>query len=359
MQDIDGFAIVPPAGGEGFVELARSKQGRVFEKHILSYGDLLYPGVKGGKLTIDDEFADTLITNFTNKVCDIVQVPKAGKNNEHTEDPDRNIGEVIGLSKRNGKIYAKIDARIEDDADKLGKTLLGASAMMHLNYKDTKDGVAKGPTLLHVAVTNRPYVTELEDFEELVAASADGKSDAVILTAAPDNKEIEMTKDELIAALSADHGIDVLALQTKAAEADEAIKLSNDLKEKLAETGILKLSNGDEASADDIVGAVAELKQETVTLSGKIETLETSAAKAAAEATVDDKVRGGFILPKNRDSQVKLLLSNADLFEELLPEKPLVKLSQDGDEFGFEPTDEDHEKTVEAEVARLSAIGAD
>lgn len=92
-----GYVIVPPEKGAGFVELSGSNKGRVFEKHILSYGDLHYPGVKGGKVKVDDAFADTLIANFTNKVCDIVQVPKAGAGNEHTEDPDRNIGEVIGL----------------------------------------------------------------------------------------------------------------------------------------------------------------------------------------------------------------------------------------------------------------------
>jgi hypothetical protein len=355
MSTFDGYAIVPPANGEPFVELSRSKTGRVFEKHILNYGDLIYPGA--GTIKIDDDFADTLIANFTNKVCDIVQVPKAGPKNEHTEDPDRNIGEVIGLTKRDGKVYAQIDARIEADADKLGKTLLGASAMMHLNYPDTHTGKPMGPTLLHVAVTNRPFITKLEEFSELnelVAASADGSSDAVILTA-PTTKEFNMpTKEELIAALSADHGIDVVALQAKASEADKAIALSHKIEEQLGTSGLIKLSNGETASADDLIGAVADAGSKIVALSNTVETLVEDGKKKDATARVERLVATGHILPKNKEDNVTLLLSQPELFERLLPEKPVVELSNSAAEFGFEPTDETHAKTVEDEILRLS-----
>lgn len=350
---MDGFAIVPPQGGEGFVELSRSKQGRIFEKHILSFGELLYPGVRGGKVQIDQGFADTLMANFSNKVCDIVQVPKAGPNNEHTEDPDRNIGEVVGLVTRDKKIYAQIDARIEADADKLGKTLLGASAMMHLNYKDTRTGKAVGPTLLHVAVTNRPYVLDLDDYTELLAASADGTNDAVFLTAP--TKEKPMTLDDLLAELKADHNIDVPALQLSAENADKALALSNKIQEELIGTGLLTLSNGGEATADDLVGAVAEAGTKLLALSGRVDELVEASTKVSAEARVDSLIRSGHILPKNKAAQVKLLLSNSDLFDELVPDKPIVKLSNEG---GFETIDESHKETVDSEIARLSSSPA-
>jgi len=359
---IDGFAIVPPMKGEdGFVELSRTKQGRVFEKQILNYGDLIYPGVKGGKVHIDDTFADTLITNFNKKVCDIVQVPKAGPNNEHTEDPDRNIGEVIGLSKRNGKIYAKIDARSEEDADKLGKTLLGASAMLHLNYKDTSTGKTVGPTLLHVAVTNRPYVTGLEDYEEILAASADGTGEAVFLTAQPDNpsKEKKMsTLDELLAELKADHNIDVPSLQARAAEADKALALSNKIQEELVNGGVLKLSAGEQASQDEVLGAIVEAGTKLVELSNRVETMEADSKKSAAEARVDSLIRTGHILPAKREANVALLLSNAEAFDALLPEKPLVKLSNalTTEELGTEESNS--ESTAEDEIARLTNSAA-
>ena len=346
---MDGFAIVPPAlGGEGFVELARSRQGRVFEKQILNYGPLLYPGVKGGRVTIDDAFADTLIKNFTDKVCDIVQVPIAGSRNEHSEDPNRNIGEVIGLTKRNGHIYARIDARDEIAAAKLGKTLLGASAMLHLNYADTRSGAKVGPTLLHVAITNRPYVVGLEDFTELLSASADGMADAVVL-AAPTRKDA-MTLDELLAELKADHGIDVPALQ------EQSVALSNAVTEALTETGLLTLSNAtDKVSTSDLVAAITTAGEQIVSLSAENEDLKEATKTVAATVRVDELVRTGHILPKNKDAQIELLLSNAALFDALLPEQPLVRLSQ---ETGTDPADTDAESDVTTEIARLTASPA-
>jgi len=352
-----GFAIVPPANGEQFVELSRSAKGRIFEKHILSYGDLLYPGV--GKVHIDDDWADKLIENFNAKVCPIVQVPLANEKNEHSEAPDRNIGEVIGLTKRNGKVYAQIDARKEEAAKEIGNTLLGASAMLHLNWKDTSTGERVGPTLIHVAITNNPYINKLDEFEELnelIAASADGSSEAVILTAITE-KEIPMDLDELIKSLRDDHNIDVPALQKKAADADNALKLSNKIQEELGNTGLLKLSNGSEASADDLISAVSEAGSQIVALTAQVDGLVKDGAQKAAVARVDSLIKDGKILPKNKEAQIKLLLSNAELFEELLPEKALVKLSNAGEEeFGFEAVDDAHEKTVTDEIERLSGM---
>lgn len=356
-----GFAIVPSVqDSEGFVELARSKQGRVFEKHILNYGPLLYPAVKGGKVNIDDTFADKLIKNFNAKVCDIVQVPLAGAQNEHTEDPTRNIGEVIGLVKRNRKIYARIDARDEVHAERLGKTLLGASAMLHLNYTDTRTLQKVGPTLLHVCVTNRPYVVGLDDFEELVAASAqgpgavDGMSDAVVLTAP--TREDPMTLEEMLAELKADHGIDVPALQEKAATVDSAVALTGAVQTALTEQNLLVLSaDSAEPTADDMVTAIVKAGEQIVTLTKEIEDTKTEQRTKDAQAHVKELIRTGHILPKSEEAQVQLLLTNPDLFDQLLPEQPLVALSN---EEGSDPPDEKPAEDVDAEVTRLTSSPA-
>ena len=124
---------------------------------------------------------DHLMTNFTDGVADIVQVPKVDGQNKHTEDPDRNIGEVVDLKRReDGGLDAIIDVRTAD-TEKIGKTLLGASAMMHMDYTDTRTGSRMGPTLLHTAITNRPYITGLDDFQEYVAASADTSDDTEVV----------------------------------------------------------------------------------------------------------------------------------------------------------------------------------
>jgi hypothetical protein len=80
-----------PSQGDDWVELARVKGGRLFEKHILNKGTLRHP-VTGTKIEIDDNFISTMKKNFFNNVADIVQVPLADDKNQHSEDPDRNVG---------------------------------------------------------------------------------------------------------------------------------------------------------------------------------------------------------------------------------------------------------------------------
>ncbi len=138
----------------------------------LSTGPLIHPRT-GKVIQIDDAFVRTLQKNFDDKVCDIVQVPIADKTNAHTEDPLRNAGRVVGLEREGNKVYAVMDIADPAVADKLGKTLLGASAMLHLDYTDTRTGARVGPTLLHSLVTNRPYCLGLEDYQEVVAATAE------------------------------------------------------------------------------------------------------------------------------------------------------------------------------------------
>jgi hypothetical protein len=351
---MNGLAILPTSG-EGFLRLSATKSGTTFKKHILTKGDLLYPDVVGGKVKIDDEFFAKLTANFNAKVCSHVQIPVAGANNEHTEDPDRNVGEVVGLTVEGDKMYAILDVRDEKAAPKFGKTYLGASAMLHLNYTDTRDGKKKGPTLLHVAVTNRPHIVDLEDYE-LLAATAPSKEKAVFLTAAR-KEPSAMDLDSLIAALRDEHGIDVPALQLSAAESEGAVKLSNTLRDALVNNGIVQLSAGQEVGAEDIIGAVAELASSKIELSNRLDALELSSKEDAAKAHVDELVRTGYIAPVKRDSMLKLRLSNTELFDELIPEKPLVKLS--GQERGFDLPGETREEANEAEIARLTGMAQD
>jgi len=358
---MDTFAVIPAPRGAGFVELtaddadlielSRKPQGRVFRKQILHYGDLHY----GGRtVKVDEDFVDTMILNFTNNVADIVQVPKAGPKNEHTEDPDRNIGEVIAIHKNAKGAYVDIDVRT-DDADKMGKTLLGASALLHLDYKDTKTDKHVGPTLLHTAITNRPYVTELDGFEELIAASAQGADDIemVVLTATPTTEE-PMTYDEWVAAGKADHNIDVPSL---IAARDEGIQLSNAVTTTFAETGLIALSAGESATTADAIAAVKGAGEKIVELTATIDTQLQEAALSAATADVQELIDAGRILPKDKDGYVELKLSKPDIFDKIVSEKPLVELSR---EDGLTPNnDQAQVSAVDAEVIRLSQLAHD
>lgn len=370
------LVIIPSKDSEAYgelteanVELSRRSTGTLFRKHILTKGELIHPVTKR-RIKVDDNFVNTMKRNFDNKVCPIVQVPLANDSNAHVEDPDRNVGEVIDIEVKDDKVYAVIDARRNADRFK-DRTYIGASAMLSLDYTDTTTGKGSGPTLCHVAVTNRPYITNLDDYEEIIKASADNSQEAVLLTEPandqPDTGSTEepelkehpiMTKDELIAALKAEHGIDVDALQVEAAKPADTTELSNKLVAALTDAGVVKLSNESaDANVEQVVNAVVDLAKDNVELSNRIESLETKSAESEATFEVKNRVRDGFIEPAKEKAMVQLYLTNKDLYNDLLPSEPLVSLSGEAVGTSVEADDKKvNEVDIDAEVARLSAL---
>lgn len=346
------IAFIPAPQGDGFVELSAAAtaaqpkaQGRVFRKQILKFGDLRYKN--GQKYKIDEAFADALIENFASS-GEIVHVPKAGSRNEHNDDPDRNIGEVIGMTKTDKGIYVDIDART-DDADKIGKTLLGVSALLDLNHENRETGERMGPTLLHACVTNRPYVTNLDPFQELVGLSVDilPENEVIVLTDdETEETEMALTKEELFEALKTEHKIDVVALSAEVEElrpmkdeveslrpkADAYVTLSSAVASTFSEDeGVLALSATD-ATVEEYVTSVTNAHDQIVSLSAEVETQKQDALDKEAVADVDKLVLTGFILPAKKEAAVKLRKADKDLFEEMLPENPIIKLSvEEGD----------------------------
>jgi hypothetical protein len=330
--------IVPaPAGSDAYLELARTKSGRLFRKHILTKGELLHPVTKE-RVQIDDAFVGALKRNFEDGVCDIVQVPLANDQNQHVEAPERNIGEVVGLEEDGDKVYAIIDARKPDAAEQLGKTLLGASAFMHTNYVDTRTGEAKGPTLLHVAVTNRPYVVQLDPYEELIAASSDGSAECAVLLTQQANVLEENPVDlaQITQLLKEEYGIDLVALQVAAAQPPAAPSFDvAALSAALAATGAMKLSaqsgqDPDSLTSDDVITAVAELAQDKIALSAQVEEQGKALAALTRDKVVgevDGLVKAGRVLPAQKDAMVELALSNRAMFDKIVPAQPFISLS--------------------------------
>lgn len=359
--------VIVPSDGDGYVNLARTKTGRLFKKHLLSKGQLRHPA-NGSLINVDDEFLSKLKANFDSGVCPIVQVPLANKNNEHSEEPDRNIGEVVDVEIKDGKAYAVLDIRDPAHADRFGKTYLGASAMLSLDYEDTKTGKRVGPTLLHSCVTNRPYVTDLDDYEEIVAATADSSHEAAVLLSETVNaaekpaKETEMpdqpadnvvaepTLEELLAKLKEKHNIDVSALQATSADAAKQTALSNTIVDALKGAGIIKLSNTEQLDTGTVVTAVQDLAANNITLSGRVQALESREAEHAVDALIAE----GRILPAQRAPMVELKLTNSGMFDQLVPATPLVKLT---DERGANPpNDQGQKQDIDADIKRLSEL---
>lgn len=331
---------------DSFVELSKrpgvKPRGRLFKKQILHFGSFVHPKNPSKKINVDKDFADTLIRNFHNGAS-IVQAPLVNGHNHHTEDPERNIGRVIDLSYDDKGIYAYLDAY--KSADDLGKTLIGASAMMSTDYTDTRTGEKIGPTLLHMAITNRPYITNLDDFSEVIGLSADtSDGEAVVFLSQDESRKDEnMTKDEMLEALKKDHDIDVLAMQK---EIEGYAALSN----------ILSDDDDEDVTAGGLADAMVELSNKNETLEEEIVRLsnENAALKHESLASeIDELISEGRILPKQRSAMLKLAAEDRATFDELLPEESIVVLSEDGVTTHEEPRTGD-EKLVEENVDRYA-----
>jgi hypothetical protein len=177
-----GQAVIIPSEHAGYVELGSSGGAPRFRKEILRCGPLHY---QGQQIDISPVVADQLVANFRSRVCDIVQFPLATSGNTHTEDPMANAGRVVDIAREGDGIVATIEVRKPEVAEGIRRgTVLGCSAMINLDYTDTRSGKKAGPTLLHVLATNRPHCLDLQPYQEVLAATAPG-GDVLMLTAAP------------------------------------------------------------------------------------------------------------------------------------------------------------------------------
>lgn len=352
---MDEYQVIVPAPSSlgGYVELSRSRdvRGTKFRKHILTLGTLIHPKT-GERLVLDEPWYDRLKSNFDRGVCDIVQVPLADENNRHTEDPLRNSGEVVGMGRDGKKVWVDLDIRDPKVTDGLrNRTLIGASAFLNLDYTDTSTGQRVGPALMHSCITNRPYVTGLDDYQEVVAATADGEGDVIVLG----QEEQAMTKEELLEALKSEHGIDVTALQEAVAKGNGLSELTATLTQALAGTPQgqqLQLSGqGGTVGLSDVVGAIAELAGSHKALDDKV----TKLTRENAEAEVDGYIDKGLVLPKQKAVFVRLAMEDRDQMAVLLPDERIVPLN---DVSGVQTATGEGGETgtdIDAELARLTS----
>lgn len=154
-----------------------------------------------------------------------------------------------------------------------------------------------------------------------------------------------MTKEELLEALK-EHGVDVAALQAQASQASSAAELSNALVSALTDGGV-KLSNSENLDPAEVVGAVVELAHDNAAMHSRVEQLELT----NAESVVDEKVRTGYLLPRQRDLAVKLYLTSREDYNVLVAEKPFVAMDK---ESGSSDNKDKSELDVDAEIARFS-----
>lgn len=353
-MDATEFIVAPPKNADPFEEVAltspRQATGTVFRKHILNLGTLIHPQT-GERLRLDEPWYNRLKANFDSQVCDTVQVPLANDANKHVEDPLRNTGEVIGLERRGNKVYTLLDVRRPDVVEGIrNRTILGSSAFLSMNYTDTRTGQKAGPTLLHNCLTNRPYVVDLDPFEEVIAATAeaaDNQGDVeLLLTEDESTMDLSELKAELLT-----HGIDVDALQEEVNRGTSNEALMTALTQALSQSGTLQLTGG--VTGEDLVGAVAELAQLTRGQGEEISALK----RERAERLVDGYIGVGRLLPRQREDAVEMALTSPEKLDTWVApaDAPYVQMSA---QEGVSPRDTDslaHSTDVDEELARLTS----
>lgn len=347
--------VVPNVKNSEYVELTntatRKSSGKLFRKQILHEGSFIHPNNPNKKVVIDQKFAQDLIKNFKSG-DDIVQFPLVDDKNRHSEDPTRNLGEVVGLTYEPGRgVFAEIDVR--KHAEDVGKTIIGGSAMIAMSYRNNVTGEVKSPVLLHVAATNRPYVPNLEGFQEIMAMSDTTIDEDLVFLSELQEIGGAMSKDEMIAALK-EYGIDVPDLQRRAAAVDNIAALSNLIDPRDA---TITLS--------DLAQATIENDERNLELSNQLEAANTSVTElteeiktlklSAAEAEIDKLIEEGRIFPKAREKMIELSVTDRETFDALVPEEAIVQLSNGQTVTTFTDIEGTDEKTT-AEVDRYAAM---
>lgn len=348
---MEQHVIIPSPPGD-YVELARSREysGQHWRKHILNLGDLRHPKT-GEKIPLDEKFYTTLADNFDRGVCDIVQAPVANDDNKHVETPLANGGEVMGITREGSKVYVDLDVRDPKVQQGLkNKTILGASAFLHLDYTDSRTGKKVGPTLLHSCFTNRPYVTGLDDYHEVVAATMADSEDDVVVLAGEATQMGDITQDAAIAALK-EHGIDVEALQAAAAQQTDMAGLTAMLTQALGNETPPVTTAGETVELSDVIQAVASLSTKLTAVEADNQGLRL----ANATAEVDEYIRTGRVMPKQKNAFVRLAMGDREQMAELLPDKPILSLNAQAGNADPDPAQK-HDLDIDAEVARLTKV---
>ena len=143
--------------------------GTIFRKQVAKFGEWENPDYPwfsdDPKMTLDEDWGNKLVENFVaGNLGSKVPVPL-----NHTDDVKANTGEVVSLEVVAGDgLYANLEIRDEDTREKLENGLIfdvSISFVWDLVRQD--NGKHYGPTLLHVALVNTPYLIGMSAFEKV------------------------------------------------------------------------------------------------------------------------------------------------------------------------------------------------
>lgn len=144
-------------------------KGTLYKKRIINFGEYADQWFPEYSLELSKEvWGKEVLENFKAKTVGRVYVPSS-----HTDDPDKNRGEVIDmfLSDDEAGIDAIIDIRDPETVQKIEADLIWDVSIGFTMNWITKEGDEKGAAIYHVALVNNPYIEDMTPFEAFAKIS--------------------------------------------------------------------------------------------------------------------------------------------------------------------------------------------
>lgn len=157
-----------------------------FKKQIVKFGTWIDPFNPKLKMKLDKSWGERVVENFKKGVLGRIPVPLT-----HTDDPERNKGEVVDMELGEDGIYATLDIRDDQVAKDIKQDRIwDVSIGFYNEYLDKQSGDNVGPAIFHVALVNNPYLKGMKPFQAL----ADNIKASVIMLSEEHIKELSMKK---------------------------------------------------------------------------------------------------------------------------------------------------------------------
>jgi hypothetical protein len=288
----------------------------IYRKQIIKYGDYVNPNDSSGRMVLDYELGDKVISNFNRKVLDTVPIQFL-----HEEDPRNIVGNILALEHTNDSsgLDAIISVADEDTIKKLAKLdssgqrlLRGVSVSLEEDYMDKTTGNRVGPVLRHVAIVTHGYLKGMRDYEPIQLGDEELSVDFYNF------KEKRVKTSELVAELKK-RGFNITDLSDLDDSADDSKKPDND--EPDEDDRPVK---GKKKMADVTLQQIAELtesnkavKTELADKDNKIKELTDRLNLEEAHGVVDKLIAVGKVVPAERDAWSKIYLTDKESFTAL------------------------------------------
>ena len=146
--------------------------GNAYWKQILKYGEVSHPLDLSIKHDINERMVDNVVDAFSKNVLEKVPILSGTHDNDAVE---KTVGLVQDLRKTTDGLDGKMEI-LDEDISKLvetkdseGKSLL-SGVSVYIAPSGTSEGDFYPEVLWHVALTNFPWITGMDDFVKIAAS---------------------------------------------------------------------------------------------------------------------------------------------------------------------------------------------